>query len=55
MSHKLLRPFIDKVSVLGYFPLYIIHSTLEYSHYMRIGHPFPESESSNVGQKSAIV
>ena len=23
MSHKILRPFIVKVSVLGYFPLYI--------------------------------
>ena len=23
MSHKKLRPFIVKVSVLGYFPLYI--------------------------------
>ena len=23
MSHKMLRPFIVKVSVLGYFPLYI--------------------------------
>ena len=22
MSHKMLRPFIVKVSVLGYFPLY---------------------------------
>ena len=22
MSHKMLRPFIIKVSVLGYFPLY---------------------------------
>ena len=22
MSHKKLRPFIDKVSVLGYFPLH---------------------------------
>ena len=22
MSHKILRPFIIKVSVLGYFPLY---------------------------------
>ena len=24
MSHKKLRPFIVKVSVLGYFPLHII-------------------------------
>ena len=24
MSHKILRPFIVKVSVLGYFPLYYI-------------------------------
>ena len=24
MSHKKLRPFIVKVSVLGYFPLYIL-------------------------------
>ena len=24
MSHKMLRPFIVKVSVLGYFPLYDI-------------------------------
>ena len=24
MSHKMLRPFIVKVSVLGYFPLGII-------------------------------
>ena len=23
MSHKKLRPFIVKVSVLGYFPLYL--------------------------------
>ena len=23
MSHKMLRPYIVKVSVLGYFPLYI--------------------------------
>ena len=23
MSHKMLRPFIVKVSVLGYFPLHI--------------------------------
>ena len=23
MSHKKLRPFIVKVSVLGYFPLYV--------------------------------
>ena len=23
MSHKILRPFIVKVAVLGYFPLYI--------------------------------
>ena len=26
MSHKLLRPFIVKVSVLGYFPIYRIYS-----------------------------
>ena len=24
MNHKMLRPFIVKVSVLGYFPLYIV-------------------------------
>ena len=24
MSHEMLRPFIVKVSVLGYFPLYTI-------------------------------
>ena len=23
MSHKMLRPFIVKLSVLGYFPIYI--------------------------------
>ena len=27
MSHKMLRPFIDKVSVLDYFPLYIYSSS----------------------------
>ena len=26
MSHKMLRPFIIKVSVLGYFPLPIFNS-----------------------------
>ena len=26
MSHKMLRPFIIKVSVLGYFPLYAFNS-----------------------------
>ena len=25
MSHKILRPFIVKVSVLGYFPLYNLY------------------------------
>ena len=25
MSHKMLRPFIVKVSVLGYFPLYKLY------------------------------
>ena len=27
MSHKMLRPFIVKVSVLGYFPLHRIINT----------------------------
>ena len=27
MSHKILRPFIIKVSVLGYFPLHKLRST----------------------------
>ena len=26
MSHKMLRPFIVKVSVLGYFPLYFVYN-----------------------------
>ena len=26
MSHKKLRPFIVKVSVLGYFPLRVLHA-----------------------------
>ena len=30
MSHKMLRPFIVKVSVLGYFPLY------EYSLHLKV-------------------
>ena len=25
MSYKMLRPFIVKVSVLGYFPLYVVY------------------------------
>ena len=25
MSHKMLRPFIVKVSVLGYFPLFVCY------------------------------
>ena len=29
MSHKKLRPFIVKVSVLGYFPLYVNARTLK--------------------------
>ena len=34
MSHKMLRPFIVKVSVLGYFPL-LIH-VLVFINYMNI-------------------
>ena len=30
MSHKMLRPFIVKVSVLGYFPLYIQYYGIPY-------------------------
>ena len=40
MSHKMLRPFIVKVSVLGYFPLYIYIYIYSYSFidiYIHIG------------------
>ena len=40
MSHKMLRPFIVKVSVLGYFPVYIhVYVTLK-SIYLRV-HKLP--------------
>ena len=32
MSHKILKPFIVKVSVLGYFPLYI--NIIKYEYYI---------------------
>ena len=36
MSHKMLRPFIVKVSVLGYFPLLINNNTIiEYLKYQK--------------------
>ena len=38
MNHKMLRPFIVKVSVLGYFPLYaynlIFYNIYIYSNYV---------------------
>ena len=34
MSHKMLRPFIVKVSVLGYFPL--LHATYYIPYYITI-------------------
>ena len=33
MSHKKLRPYIVKVSVLGYFPLSIVHSSIYSSNF----------------------
>ena len=33
MSHKMLRPFIDKVLVLGYFPLYTFNYIFKYIPY----------------------
>ena len=35
MSHKMLRPFLVKVSVLGYFPLYmyILYIYITNSHF----------------------
>ena len=35
MSHKMLRPFIVKMSVLGYFPLIILYN-LNYSIIIKI-------------------
>ena len=34
MSHKILRPLIVKVSVLGYFPLYNLYFTQYFNLYI---------------------
>ena len=34
MSHQILRPFIVKVSVLGYFPLYMDTSKYKFLNYL---------------------
>ena len=35
MSHEMLRPFIVKVSVLGYFPLVIYYHILVLSYFLK--------------------
>ena len=60
MSHTKLRPFIVKVSVLGYFPLYSptpclpSHSIIPSYRTAFVGRPIAHAQMQSINQKNKI-